>query len=159
MAYLTATILKQESTWWFTAWQPQITNTTDFDTWIGTIVSRAANWVKWRVGATNYATSDTVLQGLLQEAELARGQYYLLLASAAIADTSDDATLQPFLQSGPKLLADAKAYDQMAKELTAPYAQAISTRWARPGSTLSEGVDASVPDFDETVQWEAPFTP
>lgn len=159
MAYLTATILKQESTWYFTAWQPQITNTTDFDTWIGTIVTRAALWVKWRVGATNYATSDATVQAIFQEAELARAQFHLCLSSAAIADTSDDANLVPNLQSGPKLLVDAAAYKALAEELTQPYVQAGGAAWAQPGATTTTGVPAVFPDYDETIQFEEPGTP
>src|SRR5438105_2037054 len=83
VAYLTTTILEQESTWFFTAWQPQIASSAAFDTWIGTVVNRAANHTQWRVGAALYGTANLVIQGVLQEAELCLAQYYLCLASAA----------------------------------------------------------------------------
>src|SRR5690348_13946192 len=106
MAYLTRAMLEQESTWYFTAWQPQIASAGAFDTWIDALVGRVANHTQWRVGTAAYGTSDPLTQEILKEAELALGQYYLCLASAAIADTSDDATTVPALASGPKLLAD-----------------------------------------------------
>jgi hypothetical protein len=157
MAYLTTTILKQESTWYFTAWQPQITSTSDFDTWLSTMVTRVANHVKWRVGALLYATSDTVVQGVLQEAELALAQYYLLLASAAIADTSDDASQVPFLQSGPKLLQDAEAYKRRCDEILAPY-DSIGRRgnYARPMATTGGTTAEVIPAFEADVRFGAP---
>jgi hypothetical protein len=122
MAYLTAAVLKAESAWYFVAWQPVIADATAFDTWMATIVSRAANYVAWRVGSTAYATIDLIEQGILQEAELCCAQYYLLLASAALADTSDDSTLQPALQSGPKILKDAEAYRERCEFLLSAFA-------------------------------------
>src|SRR5438552_2846731 len=129
MAYLTTTMLEQESSWFFTAWQPQIASSGAFDTWIGTVVTRAGNHTRWRVGATLYGTSDTVVQGVLQEAELCLGQYYLCLASAAIADTSDDVTTVPMIAHGKNLRDDATAYLQRYNNILAPY----DTTLSRPG--------------------------
>src|SRR5438552_17090675 len=110
MPFLTTTMLEQECTWFFTAWQPQIASSGAFDTWIGTVVTRAGNHTKWRVGAALYGTTDPVVQGVLQEAELCLGQYYLCLASAAIADTSDDVTTVPAIAHRQDLRADAAGH-------------------------------------------------
>ena len=121
MPYLTTTMLEQESTWFFTAWQPQIASSGAFDTWIGTVVTRVGNHTQWRVGAGLYGTGDPVVQGVLQEAELCLGQYYLCLASAAIADTSDDVTTVPMIAHGQNLRADAAVYLQRYNDILAPY--------------------------------------
>jgi hypothetical protein len=157
VAFLTATILQNESSWSYVSWQPAIGNTSDFTTWLGTIVTRVSNHTKWRVGATLYATSDTLLQAILQEAELCLGQFYLLLASAALADTSDDASLVPFLQSGPKILEDAYAYKRRYDEILAPYDQTLGRpNYAAPGATATTGVDPSLPSFDAEIAFEEP---
>src|SRR5437867_11316818 len=109
MAYLTRSILEQESTWYFTAWQPQIGSQAAFDSWIDTIVTRVANHTKWRVGAALYGTTDPLTQEIPKEAELNLAQYYLCLASATIPDTSDDATTVPAPAPRPKLPADGPA--------------------------------------------------
>jgi hypothetical protein len=160
MAYLTATALKNEGVWYWAAWQPVITTSGDFDTHLGTVVTRAAQHTEWRVGSTLYGTSDTLVQAILAEAELCLAQYYLLMASAGIADSSDDSTLQPFLQSGPKLLEDAYAYKRRYDEILAPYDQTLGRPdWARPGGTTTTGVPESIPDYAADVQFEAANQP
>jgi hypothetical protein len=157
MAYLTTTILQQEASWWFTAWQPAIADTSAFTTWLGTMVSRVANHVKWRVGATLYGTSDTVVQGILQEAELCYAQYYLLMASAALADTSDDVTNVPASagqQSRGRSLRDtAKEYKARMLEVLSPYDQSAQYAAPLPGADAGYSQPEAIPQFDATIDW------
>jgi hypothetical protein len=157
MAYLTRAILEQESTWYFTAWQPQIGSQAAFDTWIDTVVTRVANHTKWRVGATLYGTTDPLTQEILKEAELNLAQYYLCLASAAIADTSDDATTVPALASGPKLLADARAYKERYEEIVAPLEIGTTrARWAPARAAAAPTTGRLIPPISVPVDWERP---
>lgn len=154
MAYLTTTILQQESSWWFTAWQPAIMNTGAFTTWLGTLVTRVANNVQWRVGSAQYNTTDPLVQGLFQEAELTLAQYYLLLASATIADTSDDVTTVPAIAHGLNLRADAAAYMARFLALIAPYdLQRAGPAFACPGADAGLVFPEALPQFDSTVDW------
>jgi hypothetical protein len=155
MAYLTRSILEQESTWYFTAWQPQIGSQAAFDSWIDTIVTRVANHTQWRVGASLYGTTDPLTQEILKEAELNLAQYYLCLASAAIADTSDDATLVPALASGPKLLADGQAYKARYEEIIAPLeAGRNQAGWAPARATTAATTARLVPGITVPIDWE-----
>lgn len=154
MAYLTTTILQNESSWWFTAWQPAIPDAPSFTTWLGTMVTRVANNVQWRVGATLYATSDVLVQGILQEAELCLATYYLLLASASLADTSDDVTTVPMVAHGLNLRADAQEYMTRHLELLAPYdLQRAGQKFACPASDGGLIFPEAVPTFNATVDW------
>lgn len=154
MAYLTTAILENEAAWWYTAWQPQITNSSAFDTWIGTLVTRGANQVAWRVGSTLYATGDPLVQAILLEAELCYAQYYLLLASASIADTSDDVTTVPMIAHGANLRADAQEYMTRFLELLAPYdLQRAGQKFACPASDGGVVFPEAVPTFSATVDW------
>jgi hypothetical protein len=156
MAYLTRAILEQESTWYFTAWQPQIGSQAAFDTWIDSIVTRVANHTKWRVGAALYGTSDPLVQEVLKEAELCLAQYYLLLAQASISDTSDNSAQQPAIAGGRALVADARAYKERYDEILSPYDTKLArSRWARPASATTTDTQASLPDFAAPVDWEA----
>jgi hypothetical protein len=155
MAYLTRVALEQEATWWFTAWQPQIGSAAAFDAWIDTVVTRVAQHTKWRVGAAVYGTTDTVVQAVLQEAELCLAQYYLCLASAAIADTSDDAAQVPALASGPKLLADGRAYKERYEEIVrALEGGAGRAGWAPARAAVGSGTGRQVPELEAPVDWE-----
>jgi hypothetical protein len=155
MAYLTRVALEQEATWWFTAWQPQIGSAAAFDAWIDTVVTRVAQHTKWRVGAAVYSTTDTVVQAVLQEAELCLAQYYLCLASAAIADTSDDAAQVPALASGPKLLADGRAYKERYEEIVrALEGGAGRAGWAPARAAVGSGTGRQVPELEAPVDWE-----
>jgi hypothetical protein len=157
MAYLTTTILEQESTWFFTAWQPQIASSGAFDTWIGTVVTRVANHTQWRVGAALYTTTDPVIQGVLQEAELCLAQYYLCLASAAIADTSDDVTTVPMIAHGKNLREDANAYMARYNQILAPYDQYYGrAQWAQPAALAGGPTPEAVPQFLSTIDWARP---
>src|SRR5688572_14938511 len=102
-------------------WQPIISSQTDFETWLGTIVTRAAKHTEWRVGTTFYSTATALEQAILKEAETVLAQYYLLLAAAGIADSSDSSDQNPAINSGDKLREDAKAYldryDQLLRHL------------------------------------------
>src|SRR6266571_604006 len=154
MAYLTTTILEQESTWFFTAWQPQIASSAAFDAWIGGVVTRVGQHTHWRVGDATYNTSNPLVQAVLQEAELCLGQYYLCLASAAIADTSDDVTTVPMIAHGKNLRDDATAYLQRYNAILAPY----DTNLGRPGSAQPAALAGpplpeAVPQFLTSVNW------
>lgn len=162
-------MLEQESTWFFTAWQPQITSEAAFDTWIGTLVTRVGNHTAWRAGALNYAgTGDpsvatAVAQAVLQEAELCLAQYYLCLASAAIADTSDDVTTVPAIAHGLNLRLDADAYMLRYNEIMAPFDQPQGRPGFAQGVGLASGVAGGVGVFPElipallsTVDWARP---
>lgn len=157
MAYLTTTMLEQEAAWFFTAWQPQIASGAAFDTWIGGVVTRVGNHTKWRVGAALYGTADPVVQGVLQEAELCLGQYYLCLASAAIADTSDDVTTVPMIAHGQNLRADAAAYLQRYNQILAPYDTALGRPdLALPAALAGPPLPEAVPQFVSAVDWARP---
>jgi hypothetical protein len=155
MAYLTRVALEQEATWWFTAWQPQIGSAAAFDAWIDTVVTRVGQHTRWRVGEAVYGTADPVAQAVLGEAELCLAQYYLCLASAAIADTSDDAAQVPALASGPKLLADGRAYKERYEEIV----QALEggtgrAGWAKARAAVGTGTGRQVPELEAPVDWE-----
>jgi hypothetical protein len=157
MAFLTTTILEQESTWFFTAWQPQIASAAAFDTWIGTLVTRVGNHTKWRVGAALYGTTDPVISSVLQEAELCLGQYYLCLASAAIADTSDDVTTVPMIAHGQNLRADAAEYLRRYNEILAAYDTVYGrAQYAQPAALAGAPTPEAVPQFLSTVDWARP---
>ena len=157
MAYLTTTILEQESTWFFTAWQPQIASEAAFDTWIGGVVTRAGQHTHWRVGDAVYNTADVLLQAVLQEAELCLGRYYLCLASAAIADTSDDVTTVPAIAHGANLRADAAAYLARYDDILAPYDLFTGrAHWAQPTALAGAPTPEALPQFLTTVDWARP---
>jgi hypothetical protein len=120
MAYVTTDEVLKEGVWFFTAWQPRIVDDSAFQTWVGTIVTRASNYVKWRVGAAQYGTADVTEQAILKEAELCLCQYYLLLGSAGIADTSDDPATVPAIAHGERLREDARAYLERVEQLLTP---------------------------------------
>lgn len=154
MAYLTTTILQQEASWWFTAWQPVIPDAPTFTTWLGTMVTRVANNVQWRVGTTQYQTTDPLVQAIFQEAELCLATYYLLLASATLADTSDDVTTVPMIAHGTFLRADAQEYMTRFLELVAPYdLQRAGVHFALPGSDQGVVFPEAIPQFSATVDW------
>jgi hypothetical protein len=160
VAYLTATILQEEAAWWFTAWQPVITSTSAFTTWLGTIVTRAAKQTEWRIGATAYNNATALEQEILKEAELCIAMYYLCLASAAIADTSDDSSQNPNIAHGDKLRADAWAYKDRYYEILAPFdTETGKPGWAKPKSTTSTGTTENIPEFEADVQYEEEGTP
>ena len=157
MAYLTTTILEQEATWFFTAWQPQIASSAAFDAWIGGIVTRVGQHTHWRVGDATYNTSNPLIQAVLQEAELCLGQYYLCLASAAIADTSDDVTTVPMIAHGKNLRDDANEYMVRYNEILAPYDLFYGrAHWAQPTALAGAPTPEAVPQFLSTVDWARP---
>ncbi len=169
MAYLTTTILEQESTWFFTAWQPQIASSGAFDTWIGTLVTRVGNHTAWRAGAANYAgtgdpsVSTAVAQAVLQEAELCLAQYYLCLASAAIADTSDDVTTVPAIAHGSNLRADAVSYLARYDRIMAAFDGGAGRSDFALGVAVSSGslggpgvFPEIIPALLSTVDWARP---
>jgi hypothetical protein len=157
MAYLTTTILEQEATWFFTAWQPQIASSAAFDTWIGGVVTRVGQHTHWRVGDAVYNTGSVLIQAVLQEAELCLGQYYLCLASAAIADTSDDVTTVPMIAHGANLRLDAAAYMGRYNEILAPYDTALGRpNWAMPAAGSGNQMPEAVPQFLSTLDWARP---
>jgi hypothetical protein len=157
MAYLTTTILEQESSWFFTAWQPQIASSSTFDTWIGTIVTRVGNHTHWRVGDATYNTTNTLVQAVLQEAELCLAQYYLCLASAAIADTSDDVTTVPAVAHGNNLRQDANEYLLRYNEILAPYDTNLGqAHFALPVADTANLLPEAIPQFLSTVDWARP---
>lgn len=158
MAYLTTTILQNESAWYYTAWQPVIADTTDYATWLGTIVTRAAKQVEWRMGAAAYAAATALEQAVLQEAELCLAQYYMCLASAVLADTSDTIEQNPNLGGGRELVGDAKAYLERYETIMASFAnQRGRPRGSRPAAaaTSSSTTEEIVPAMEEETQWEA----
>src|SRR5689334_6905684 len=152
MAYLDATTLQKESAWYYTNWQP-VLDSSGFATWLSTICGRVGNHVKWRVGATRYATTDPTEQAILLEAELCLAQYYLCIAVAAIADTSEDPTQNPVaVHTGTQRLRDtAEAYKGRCEELLAWFG---TVRWdgagGRPRATTGEPGEELMPQFQQT---------
>jgi hypothetical protein len=155
MAYNTRTKLQQEGAWTFTMFQPVITSSAAFDTFCDNIITRAAKNVEWRVGAGLYATSDTLIQKILEEAELCLGMFYLLLAAAAISDTSDNSEQQPAIAQGRSIRAVGRDYKARSDELLAPYDTKLArSRWARPATVTTDPTRESIPDFEQSVDWE-----
>jgi hypothetical protein len=148
MAYVTTDEVLKEGVWYFTAWQPRITDDTTFQTWVGTIVTRVGNHVKWRVGAARYGTTDPTEQAILKEAELCLAQYYLLLGSAGIADTSDDPATVPAVAHGERLREDARAYLERVDQILAPLDGANGRPgWARPVAAERATGPRLMPEF------------
>lgn len=154
MPYLTRTILQQEAAWSYTAWQPVIADAATFNTWLDTIVQRASDHTKWRVGSTVYATTDTSLQAILKEAELCLAQYYLLLAAASIADTSDDSQTVGGIAHGNLLREDAKSYLDRYAEIIGPHDTQPRAGTSKATALAGDNLAANLPPFDNTVDWE-----
>lgn len=156
MAYVTRAILQQEAAWYFTAWQPVIGSASAYDTWLDTLVTRVAKQVEWRVGTAFYGTGSTTLdREILKEAELCLGQYYLLLASAAIADTSDDPLQNPGIGHGKEILADAKAYKERYEEILNSFDAAKGrVKFGRPRAATRETTPVVIPETSAAVDWE-----
>jgi hypothetical protein len=156
MAYNTRAKLQQEGDWTFTMFQPNIGSQSAFDSFCDGIITRCASNVKWRVGAALYGTADTLVQAILEEAELCLGMYYLLLASAAISDTSDNSEQQPAIAQGRSIRLVAHDYKGRYEELLAPYDTKLArARWARPAALTTDDTRESIPDFEQPVEWEA----
>lgn len=155
MAYNTRVKLQAEGAWNFTMWQPVLADSTDFDAYCDDVITRAAKHVEWRVGSTLYATSDTLIQAVLGEAELCLGQYYLLSAVAGIADTSDNSEQQPAIAVGPQLRGDAKQYKERFEEIIAVY-DTQGIRGRRPTASYNVTTEEAVPNLEAEVDFEAP---
>lgn len=144
----------------FTNWQPIIPDASTFMTWLGTIVTRVAKHTEWRVGQADYATADTLLQAILKELELCLGQYYVLLAVAAIADSSDDPEQNPAVGHGRDLRGTAEAYKGRYEEVIRWWGMAAATRsgmqYRRPGAVAGEtdAMPAIFPPFEADVAYE-----
>jgi hypothetical protein len=155
VAYLTAAELQDESAWSYITWSPEISTESDFDTWLATIVTRVAKQVEWRVGTTFYGTSATALeQTILKEAELCLAQYYLSLAAAVIADTSDPEGDGTATNSGDKIRGDARAYKERYEEIMASFAGVKGRKYAAPAATYSETTSESIPELESDIDWE-----
>ena len=158
MSYLTASDLQDESAWWFTNWQPRL-DATSFVTFLGRICTRVGNHIQFRVGSTAYNTADTVKQAILLEAELCLAQYYLCLAAAAIADTSEDPTQNPVAghTATQRLRDTGEAYKGRCEELLSWFG---TTRWdgtgGRPRAATGESGEELIPQFTQDVDWARP---
>jgi hypothetical protein len=157
MAYNTRAKLQQEGAWTYTIWQPVSASASDFNILSDNIVTRAAQEVTWRVGATLYATTDTVIQAIFEAAELYLGMEALCLACAAIAGSSDNADQNPPVSQGAHLMLVAERYAQKAEKLLAPYDQQPKSRRGRlPTATSTEPTAEYIPNFEADVAFEVP---
>lgn len=157
MAYNTRAKLQQEGAWTYTIWQPVSASASDFNTLSDNIVTRAAQEVKWRVGATLYGTSDTLLQAILEAAELYLGMAALCLACAAIAGSSDNADQNPPVSQGAHLMLVAGRYEEKARTLLAPYETMARKRAGRlPVADSTEPTAEYIPNFEADVAFEVP---
>jgi hypothetical protein len=162
VAYLTSTILQDESAWVYTNWQPRFTAAAAFTTWIGTIVTRAASHVEWRVGATAYAsaTASDLEEAIFKEMELCLAQYYLCLAAGVIADTSDDSEQNPAVGNGADLRGDAHVYKARFDELMDLWGQDRTKRTGpryrkpRAKAATTDSIAEVIPSFEADVAFE-----
>ncbi len=155
MAYVTYTNLKEEAALTFTMWQPVITTSGNFDTWLGTIVTRVAKQVEWRAGASAYSGASALEQVVLAEAELCLGMYYILLACAAISDTSDNSEQQPAIAQGRSIRAVAADYKARFEEIIGAF-DTIGRKGRRPTATYNQTTDEAVPSLEAEVDFESP---
>lgn len=154
--YLDKDTLRHESAWYFTNWQPVLDATT-FDDYLDDVCTRAGRHIAWRVGADDYATSDETEQAILLEMELVLAQYYLCLAVAAIADSSEDPAQNPVAGAGVRLRDDAEAYKGRCEELIAWWTATVKRGpgHKKPRAKASlVAVDEIIPHFDETPDFE-----
>ncbi len=154
--YLQASDLQNESAWAFTNWAPQIGSTGAYTTFLGTICTRAGQHVKWRVGSVDYATADANLQAVLTEIELSLAQYYLCLAVAAIAATSEDPTQNPVAGNSASaasvsLSGTAASYLKRAEQLFGLWGNASRPNVALPASEAGDPTTEILPNFSGTI--------
>jgi hypothetical protein len=100
MAINTAAKVRDEGNWDLGPWGGQIVSSTELDTYIGEMLDRANNYLRFRVGTTWYTANNAVdpLDDVLKEAEMHLCQAQMLLAAAGILETDGEA--RPFTLSG-----------------------------------------------------------
>lgn len=155
MAYNTRAKLQQEGAWTYTIWQPVSASSGDFDTLTDNIITRCAKNVEWRIGTSAYSGASALLQVILEEAELCLGMYYLCMAVAAIADSSDNSEQNPPIAQGRFIRYTAQDYKKRYDELLSPYDTKLArSRWRRPASTTStNNLPEFIPNPEQEIDW------
>ncbi len=148
MPKITVSELLQEGNWRFEPWQTRIADDTAFQTWVGTIVTRASKYIEWRVGATAYADTAEPKTSILKEAEMHVAMEELLLSAAAISANAVGASA-PFAAGSAELRAAAGERRRRAEPLLQPYDTVFGRpAWRRPRARAGPATEATIPLFD-----------
>lgn len=121
---------------------------TNVDAWLGQIVARASIRVQQAVGAGNYASTDTVTAGALEEAELAMAMALCLRRVIRILASRPEEAPPPAyvdLDAVRELMA---TYEADFAELTGAYRVTTETTPGLAFGFTSTGVDETETDVD-----------
>jgi hypothetical protein len=148
MPKITTTELLQEGNWRSEPWQTRLASDAAFQTWAGTIITRASKYVEWRVGTATYIDTAEPLSSILKEAEMHVAMEELLLSAAAIADNAAGAAA-PFAAGGAELRAAADSRRRRAEPLLHPYDKVFGRpNWRRPRARAGAAMESELPLFD-----------
>lgn len=115
----TAAKTRDEGNWQLTPWLPTIATEAEMDTFVGDLLQRANDTLRYRVGPTWYTANSTVdpYDKLLKEAEMHLCQAQLLLAAAGVTETGLDTNPAPFLGTAKEILLAAEVRKAWAEEI------------------------------------------
>lgn len=115
----TAAKARDEGNWRLELFAPTIASDTELDTWIGEMLLRANDYIRFRVDATWYTANVAVdpIDDVLKEAEMHRGQYLILVSAAAMGVSGSDVNAAPFLGTAKDILLVAEERNRAAEEL------------------------------------------
>ena len=119
MALNTAAKVRDEGNWDEPGWSPMIADSGEFDTYVGDMLDRANNYLRFRVGTTWYTNNvgSDPFDDVLKEAEMHLCQAQILVAAAGIAETGSDGNPAPFLGTAEDILRVASARRAWAEEI------------------------------------------
>lgn len=141
-----------EGNWEAERWSPRIADETAFEAFVLSLAARAAAYVEWRVGSTNYGAASEPLNTLLKEAEMHVCQEQLLLSAAEVADNASGSGDPVFMGNGGELRVQAQHRRARAEELLCPYDQHPSCCFARPAVRTGLGAErVAAVRFDEVL--------
>jgi hypothetical protein len=119
MALNTAAKVRDEGNWQETAWSPLIASSAEFDTYVGEMLDRANNYLRYRVGTSWYTTNSGTdpYDDILKEAEMHLCQAHILIAAAGLTECGLDTAPAPTLGAAEEILKVARERRAWAEEL------------------------------------------
>jgi hypothetical protein len=119
VALNTAAKVRDEGNWSLEAWAPLIATSAELDTYIGEMLDRANNYLRYRVGTAWYTANvgSDPYDDVLKEAEMHLCQAQILVAVAGIGPSGSDVNARPHLGSAKDLLEVARFRRELAEEI------------------------------------------
>jgi hypothetical protein len=115
----TAAKARDEGNWRLELWSPTIASDTELDTWVGEMLLRANDYIRFRVGATWYTANVATdpIDDILKEAEMHQAQYLILMSVAGLVCTGSDTNAAPFGGNAKDILVVAGYRREAAEQL------------------------------------------